>query len=180
MRLLPLKFIGILAIIGSINPGAWERTDTQPLSDKEISELTYAAGLTEDLLAFMEDAEINYTVDPEYPGRWAVPYQGDNSDWVVVVSVGAKYTVFVIEILNIPIKASVSFYKWLMGLNFAMNQAKFGAEDDTLYFNVDIPTRVMDRVEYFETLNSMVNYVDEVYPELLDRANDNYTKNNNE
>lgn len=180
MRFAPLIFISIVAVIGTVNPEAWERTDTQPLSDKEISELSYAAELTEDLLAFMDDADISYTIDPEYPGRWAVPYQGDNSDWIVVVSVGAKYTVFVIEILNVPTEANVGFYKWLTGLNFAMNQAKFGTEEDRLYFNVDIPTRVLDRVEYFETINSMVNYVDEVYPELLDRANNNYTENKNE
>ena len=180
MRFTTLIFISIFVVGGTSNPGAWDRTSTEPLTDKELSELSFAAELTEDLLVFMEDADINYTVDPEYPGRWAVPYQGDNSDWVVVVSIGAKYTVFVIEIFNVPIEVNVEFYKWLMGLNFAMNQAKFGTEDDRLYFNVDIPTRVMDRVEYFETINSMVNYVDEVYPELLDRANNNYTENKNE
>ncbi len=165
------------ALFGAIPSGAWDRADTSPLTDRELAELSYAADLTEDLLAFMDETVINYTVDPEYPGRWAVPYQGDNSDWVVVVSVGANYTVFVVEIIKIPDSANIAFYEWLLGLNFEMNQAKFGAENNRLYFNVDTPTRVMDRVEYFETINSMVNYIDGVYPELLDRANNNYTEN---
>ncbi|MCP4230447.1 MAG: YbjN domain-containing protein [bacterium] len=171
----------IVLIVGFTSVSlAWEREDTHPLSETELAELSYAADLTADLLVFMDDAGINYTVDPEYPGRWAVPYEGDNSDWTVVVSVGAKYTVFVIEIIKMPDDSGIALYEWLMDLNFSMNQAKFGTEDGRLYFNVDIPTRVLDRVEYFETVNSMVNYVDGVYPELLDRANNDFTENNNE
>ena len=177
MKVTTLALTLTFAVLGVINSNAWDTSDANPLTDRELAELSYAAALTENLIAFMDENAISYTVDPEYPGRWAVPYQGENSDWIVVVSVGANYTVFVVEIIKIPNTANIEFYEWLLGLNFSMNQAKFGVEDGKLYFNVDIPTRVMDRVEYFETINSMVNYIDGVYPELLDRANDNYTEN---
>ncbi len=140
------------------------------MTPAEFDAYQYAAELTGDLLAFMDEEGITYTVDDEYPGRWAVPYAGENGDWYVVVSIDPEYTVFVMEIFTIPENADPAFYSWLLEKNFKINQAKFGTNDGLLYFNVDVPTRLLDREEYRDTIRAMVDFVDGIYPEVADRS----------
>lgn len=138
----------------------------QPLTAEEYAEYGYAAELARDLLAFMDEEGIQYTVDDEYPGRWAVPYDGFSRDWFVVVSIDPEYTVFVVEVLRVPEDASRSFYVWLLEKNFDINQAKFGIDQGFLYLNVDMPTRLLDRREYLDTVRAMVNFIDVTYPRI--------------
>jgi hypothetical protein len=140
------------------------------MTPEEYAGYEYAAELARDLLAFMDEEGISYAVDEEYPSRWAIPFEGDNGDWYVVVSVDPEYVVFVIEIFDIPDVVDSSFYSWLLDKNFDINQAKFGTDEGKLYFNVDAPTRLLDRREYLDTIRAMVNFVDGIYPEIAERA----------
>jgi hypothetical protein len=142
----------------------------EPITPEEYAEYGYAAELAKDLLAYMDEEGIRYAVDEEYPGRWAVPFEGDNGDWYVVVSVDPEYVVFVIEVLKIPEDADASFYRWLLDVDFDINQAKFGTNEGKLYFNVDAPTRLLDRREYIDTIRAMVDYVDHIYPDIVERS----------
>ncbi|UCE26959.1 MAG: hypothetical protein JSW52_11530 [Candidatus Coatesbacteria bacterium] len=141
-----------------------------PITAEEYAGYEYAAGLARDLLAFMDEEGISYAVDEEYPGRWAVPFEGKTGDWYVVVSVDPEYVVFVVEVFDIPEDVEPSFYAWLLDKNFDINQAKFGTNEGMLYFNVDAPTRLLDRQEYLDTIRAMVNFVDGIYPEIIERA----------
>jgi hypothetical protein len=150
-------------------------TATEPAEDtsmtpEEYAEYEYAAELARDLLVFMDEEGVSYAADEEYPGRWAVPFEGQNGDWYVVVSIDPEYVVFVIEVLDIPDAAGQSFYFWLLDTNFDINQAKFGTNEGKLYFNVDAPTRLLDRREYLDTIRSMGYFVDGIYPEIIERA----------
>jgi hypothetical protein len=150
-------------------------TATEPAEDtsitpEEYAEYEYAAELARDLLAFMDEEGVSYAVDEEYPGRWAVPFEGQNGDWYVVVSIDPEYVVFVIEVFDIPEDIDPSFYSWLLDKNFDINQAKFGTNEGKLYFNVDAPTRLLDRQEYLDTIGSMGYFVDGIYPEIAERA----------
>jgi hypothetical protein len=148
---------------------ATEPAEVAPMTPEEYAGYEYAAELARDLLAFMDEEGVSYAVDEEYPSRWAIPFEGDNGDWYVVVSVDPEYVVFVIEVFDIPDAVDSSFYSWLLDKNFDINQAKFGTDEGKLYFNVDAPTRLLDRREYLDTIRAMVNFVDGIYPEIAER-----------
>jgi hypothetical protein len=163
----------LFAIIVLCAGGSWGLPGTiseEPITPEEYAEYGYAAELAKDLLAYMDEEGIRYAVDEEYPGRWAVPFEGDNGDWYVVVSIDPEYVVFVMEVLTIPEDADASFYRWLLDVNFDINQAKFGTNEGKLYFNVDAPTRLLDRREYVDTIRAMANYVDRIYPDIVERS----------
>lgn len=160
-----MSVLGLCAVHAATEPA-----DDTSMTPDEYAGYEYAVELARDLLVFMDEEGVSYAVDEEYPGRWAVPFEGDNGDWYVVVSVDPEYVVFVMEIFRIPDAAGPSFYSWLLDKNFDINQAKFGTNEGKLYFNVDAPTRLLDRQEYFDTIRAMVNFVDGIYPEIIERA----------
>jgi hypothetical protein len=161
---------GLFALNACIAYAAVDPVGEPPMTPEEYVAYGYAAELAEDLLAFMDEEGIRYAVDEEYPGRWAVPFEGYNGDWYVVVSVDPEYVVFVMEVLTIPEDVEPSFYGWLLDVNFDINQAKFGTNGGKLYFNVDAPTRLLDRQEYFDTIRAMGDYVDRIYPDIVERS----------
>lgn len=169
----PTRAAGVYAVliaVGRIVCATAGAAEDVPMTQEEYAAYQNAAELTKDLLAFMDEEGVSYAVDDEYPGRWAVPFKGENGDWYVVVSVDPEYTVFVIEVFDIPDGAEPSFYEWLLEKNFDINQAKFGTNEGLLYFNVDAPTRLLDRREYFDTLRAMGDFVDGIYPQIIERS----------
>ena len=93
----------MMSVLGlSVAYTATEPAEDTSMTPDEYAEYEYAGELARDLLAFMDEAGVSYAVDEEYPSRWAIPFEGQNGDWYVVVSIDPEYVVFVIEVFDIP------------------------------------------------------------------------------
>ncbi|RKZ00123.1 MAG: hypothetical protein DRQ10_04845 [Candidatus Hydrothermota bacterium] len=151
-RLVAAGLIGLVFLVSALHAEASMMTtlsswlDKHDLKYEKVGERTYS-------LAFESNNHPNLFV-------------------FVMVSKKGDYVSIFSPVMKVPEDAPKSFYQHLLELNENLWQAKFGLDSDNqiLYFEFEVPTRLIDEEEFISDIALVAKKVDELYPTLAKKA----------
>ncbi len=131
-----------------------------------------AQDLSSKLEKMLQAEELIYRVLESEDGRksFMLPFRSRrHPDLRVFVepSRNGKFVSIYCPVLQLPKDAPASVYRRLLEMNEEIWQAKFAlAKDGTLYFEFEVPARLLDRVELISDIHAVAHYVDQKYPDI--------------
>lgn len=129
------------------------------LTGSQIEEMLKSANLK--YISLGQGAERN---------AFLLPFESKNCpDLAVVVALSEKgdFVSIFSRIMDVPDDAPASFYRHLLMLNERIWQAKFAlSKEGALFFEFEIPSRLLDARELVEDIYATAQFVDKTYPTL--------------